>query len=70
MLFAPGGGPVVGSWLGVVWFSRAVGEMCLAFADYQVSCWCAWRMLCVVCVGGLFGKLVRAHGGCLGIESR
>ena len=24
----------------------------------------------VVCVGGLCGKLVRAHGGCLGIESR
>jgi hypothetical protein len=26
--------------------------------------------LFVVCVGGLCGKLVRAHGGCLGIESR
>jgi hypothetical protein len=27
-------------------------------------------VLFVVCVGGLCGKLVRAHGGCLGIESR
>ena len=28
------------------------------------------RIVFVVCVGGLCGKLVRAHGGCLGIESR
>ena len=38
--------------------------------DHFVSAGCWRAQLFVVCVGGLCGKLVRAHGGCLGIESR
>ena len=56
-----------------VWF----GGVCLFVVLYIVLCLDHFERtnplharVFVVCVGGLCGKLVRAHGGCLGIESR